>query len=283
MECFPNVKKLYINAAILGDYSPDTYLATGNFHASLFVRIMSFAFPNLRHLELMTDLPSLSGLEHFHHLRSLHFSGYSKTPLDDTLSILQSLKHLDSIKIDQPIIKPEHAFPGGMMTRSRAGHFQDLVMTPAIISQMNPLKNITIKTIFDMREASLWYSVPLTRALMDAFLVHSQSLQSLKICQTFFHPPLKDVFEILDFAQTAGIPHIYIYLTLPRPLARTLDPKDFLSPTTGKRMDIILNSVTLEIRTGRYFPSTREVEQRSVDTEEPTFYDHYQKLWQNGS
>jgi hypothetical protein len=260
LHYFPNVQRIWLNTGDLEDYSTNQPALSYKPQADLIMEMSSHAFPGILTYVNCSDWLPLSHLKRFRGLQRLHFSGYSKTSSAETLDILQSLTHLESIIIEQFIYMPRRSLPHS--PNFGAHNFQDLVITPDIVAQMNPLKDVTITSHSDFR-ATMWHVVPLTRPLMNALLAHSQSLQSLKITQRYPHPHLeRDVLEILDFAHCSPIPHVYLYLKLPPSLGHSMDPKHFLPRTSRKRMDILFHNCVLEVRTGKYFPSARELKWR---------------------
>jgi hypothetical protein len=59
------------------------------------LEIVALACPQLEYLAPFTGLISLSYLHGFQNLRTLAFSGYLTSPVDETLAILQNLENLE--------------------------------------------------------------------------------------------------------------------------------------------------------------------------------------------
>lgn len=180
------------------------------------------------------------------------------------------MKFLDSIAIEKYETDP----PKSEQQRHSLAPFstRNLCMTPGVILRLNPLKSFQITSAPGNIMQYTWHMVTFTRSVMDALLKY-KSLQTLIIKQEYAHPEQEqDVLEILHVVSTTDIttdiPDISLELILPASL-RSMDPKHFIPPKTGKSIDIFVHTmnyahaqVYLKVGRGRYLLNAEVIELR---------------------
>ncbi|KKY18334.1 hypothetical protein UCRPC4_g05046 [Phaeomoniella chlamydospora] len=131
-------------------------------------------YAGLESLRLDIEKCPLTFLSHFKSLRCFHFSGFSVTPPEETLRILNSLPQLQHLKITGP--PQDHEF------HQRSGYRgQPIVqsITPMVLANLHPLRRISICELHDpFRDDAVLLSSAMLQSLTST---HSPTLESLSL------------------------------------------------------------------------------------------------------
>ncbi|OCK73301.1 hypothetical protein K432DRAFT_430660 [Lepidopterella palustris CBS 459.81] len=162
---------MYMGMSWRLNWPPDSPVPDFSVEYQLSVEVISHYMKNLRQLVLQFDncrcqaLVSLDFLKGLGNLRSLSFSGYSKSTPEETLELLRCLEHFEELKI----------FPGG--SKSSIPKNTDMVsITPHVIRHLRPLKSLDIAVVDTTRECPF-----LTTAMIAALYQHTESLEKLHL------------------------------------------------------------------------------------------------------
>jgi hypothetical protein len=224
----------------------------------LILEMLPSAFPKLLSFTIRASPLGLSYIQHFHHLRHLTCSGHFNSKPENTLATLRSLRNLVKITLEQSI--------GPSLTRSGLPlRSQRFCITPEIVSQLNPLKSFHIVSNMSI----VFDAVKLTTPWISALLSHSSSLKDFRMVQMADNRQHEiNISEILNFMCFSPIPDMSLQLLLRKEFA-TMDSNYLIAPQTGKVVDIFAYTphtqngrVLFKVNTGKYLPSTTEVEAR---------------------
>jgi hypothetical protein len=168
----------------------------------------------------ISNLLPLSFLAHFQDLRLLRFSGYSKSSPEETLSILKSLKNLETIILyretyprDRPIDASVHSH---------------LAFAPEVLENMQPLRSIQFSHM-SYRIPSNHITVPMIHALRR----HAESLRSLRIF-TEFAVDEDILLALLDFVAGTKLKHLCLRMRIPGRFEK-LDVQKYLPSTLSRK------------------------------------------------
>lgn len=185
----------------------------------LLLDIIATACQQVQDFTVFSELVSLDYLGHFQDLRSLRFSGYSKSSQEETLNILQSLKKLDTLIIYR---YPESYDADNNIVTLKLPDY--LSITPEVVASMNPLKHIQISHMSSFLPC-LHISVPLFQALRH-------HLSTLRIFQLSSDYALTAdvVEELLSLLADSKITDLRIRVKIPKRF-EIQDPMGFFPKT----------------------------------------------------
>ncbi|KAL2068941.1 hypothetical protein VTL71DRAFT_15279 [Oculimacula yallundae] len=177
----------------------------------LLLDMMAKAFPHLRDLTFFSNLVSLDFIRNFHDLRSLRFSGYSTSTVEETSNILRSLKYLDTIIIYR---YPEHYDKENSIITSELPKY--LSLTPEVIAALNPLKEFQIQHM-----TSAVQSAHITMPMIEALQNHTRFLRSLSL-HSDANLDINVVKSVFQLTASAQLKHIHLNVSF----RKATDPLD---------------------------------------------------------
>ena len=185
----------------------------------LLLDMMAAIFTHLQELTVFSNLLSLEYIRKFRDLRTLRFTGYSRSTPAETADILCSLKNLDSVIIFR---YPDHYDKDNSILTAALPAYDSL--TPAVIEKLNPLKTFQIQHMTS-NVSSLHITVP----MMNTLRVHIDSLQSLSISSDGPHK-MDVVHSIMQFTASSNLRCLSLSLWF-GPLIGPLDLSTFIPKT----------------------------------------------------
>ncbi|KAE9366078.1 hypothetical protein N431DRAFT_495852 [Stipitochalara longipes BDJ] len=185
----------------------------------LILEMISVACPTLQTLIMAnsSERLNLSCLTNFHNLRHLSFNGKFGNSPEETLQILRSLRHLDSLTL---VRLPPNRDLWSIQT--------NFFVTPDMIEKMNPLRSLSLMYLAHQTPSD-FLSAPMLQALAN----HKDTLRSLAIdifCCVDGHL----VERLLAFISTSYLTKITIMLRIPKNFA-CLDVQSYFPATIQKR------------------------------------------------
>jgi hypothetical protein len=169
---------------------------------NLIMEMVSHACPRIQTLTIAksSERFNLSYLTNFHDLRHLSFNGKISTSPEDSLQILRSLKHLDTLTLVPP---PARSWLPSAISS----------LTPGIIGKMNPLRSISLMCPSHLPPSDIF-----SAAMLQAFASHKDSLRSLSI-DVYHSIDGALMEELLNFISTSYLTKLTITLCVPKPCA----------------------------------------------------------------
>lgn len=176
----PNLKHLHLNLDLVlrihGDDDSRNYHGQHEDQETL-LRLIAIACPKLESLSLSADLIRLTCLHDFQNLRSLNWSGYSLSTPQETLSTLNSLPCLHTVRFERfPEIYDQEYY--SVPTAELQKHFS---FTTDVLRDLKRLKCIRISHMTSRVPSDV-----LTAGMLTALRSHADTLTELGLGSDHF-------------------------------------------------------------------------------------------------